>query len=164
MLKSKRLTYRKFTSDQFDTYRLWYQNNEVMKFISGRALTNQETTARFDKVIANNNIHPSYGLFGVYHIVPNKLCGIGRLSLTEEPCLEIGYGIFPNIWGKGYGTEILECLLSFAKKNKDVDKIIAIADPNNLASIKMLTKAKFKFEKKWVDEQNLEAVQYFYEL
>lgn len=60
--------------------------------------------------------------------------------------MEIGYMLKPSAWGKGYGTEIARCLVRFAFEDTLLQEVVAVTDPENLASQKVLTNAGLLYE------------------
>jgi ribosomal-protein-alanine N-acetyltransferase len=72
-------------------------------------------------------------------------CGIWRLQETNE--LEVGYAIEKAHWGKGFATEAAEKFIEYAFENIKPDKIVAVAEPKNLASRRVMEKLGMKFVK-----------------
>lgn len=70
---------------------------------------------------------------------------IGRAGLEyREPCregeAELGYLITPEHWRKGYATEVCQAILSYAKDELGMERIISHVDERNLASRQFLGK------------------------
>lgn len=59
---------------------------------------------------------------------------------------EVGYGLFPEYWGKGLIKEALGLAIQFAFSELNLHSIEAQVDPNNIASAKVLEKLGFKQE------------------
>lgn len=59
---------------------------------------------------------------------------------------EIGYGISPDYWGKGYFSEALNLILEFLFNEQNFHRIFAKTQPDNLSSIRSLERAGFKRE------------------
>ena len=59
---------------------------------------------------------------------------------------ELGYFIVPNERGKGYVSETIEIIVDYIFLSRDVVRIQAKADPENVASWKALEKAGFQRE------------------
>lgn len=64
-------------------------------------------------------------------------------GITEDGMIEIGYGIKPEYEGKGYMTEAVKAIAKWAYERPEVTRIEAEAAENNIASIRVLTKAGF---------------------
>jgi len=63
-------------------------------------------------------------------------------------CWEIGYVLIPSERGKGYCTEAVQLAVDYLFMSKDIVRIQAGADPENIASQKVLEKAGFQREGK----------------
>lgn len=60
---------------------------------------------------------------------------------------EIGLKILPKFWGKNFSKEIGNALIHYGLVKLDLDEIIAMADPNNIGSIKSLESIGMTFLK-----------------
>ena len=60
--------------------------------------------------------------------------------------VEIGYAVIPDERGKGYGTEAIELMVDYLFLTKDIVRIQAVVNVDNLSSIKALENAGFKRE------------------
>ncbi|MGP3912679.1 GNAT family N-acetyltransferase [Nonomuraea sp. 10N515B] len=70
------------------------------------------------------------------------LIGVARLSIeSEHPhSAEIGFGLHPDVWGRGVGTDLVRLLLSFGFKELGLHRIWGARSPANLpAQLAMLT-------------------------
>ena len=90
-----------------------------------------------DSMFADEGI----GLFGVRsrgrenHI---GLCGFGRLEGMEEP--ELAYELTQGTWGEGIATEVSLVCLRHAFEEAGLERVIAGADPENIASQRVIEK------------------------
>jgi [ribosomal protein S5]-alanine N-acetyltransferase len=67
-------------------------------------------------------------------------------GMTDHGQAEIGWYLRPDQWGKGYATESAHLLLQFGFEELSRTRIIATADPENLASHRVLEKAGLRRE------------------
>ena len=77
----------------------------------------------------------------------NNYIGVLQATIYKNKRTEIGYLLSPNYWSNGYGTEAVKHLCEYLFKYKDVKKIIASIDTQNLFSIKLVEKLHFKYVK-----------------
>lgn len=145
-MKTSRLHLRKFTSKDFDFYFQLVGDYEVMKLISGEAMPVNKAKEKFKDILKINDQNPDLGYFLVSTSQTNELIGLGKIVKTEDNTAEIGYLVQPAFWGKGYGSEISTTLVKQAKKIDSIKKLIAIIDPENAASKKILDKSGFTLE------------------
>ncbi|MCG2429858.1 GNAT family N-acetyltransferase [Aequorivita xiaoshiensis] len=52
----------------------------------------------------------------------------------------------PEFWGKGYGSEIAHCMVSLSKHIMVIHTLIAIINPENVASHKLLIYQEFAWD------------------
>ena len=83
-----------------------------------------------------------WGPWFVVHTDSNRVIGdIGFKGKAEtNKVVEVGYGISPSEWGKGYATEAVHAIIQWAFTSQKVDSIIAECLEDNYASIKVLKK------------------------
>ncbi len=67
-------------------------------------------------------------------------------------CGELGYGLHPNYHHQGYMKEALSGVIKFGLETMKLSKIEAFTEINNLDSIHLLDKLKFKREKVIVEK------------
>ncbi len=71
-------------------------------------------------------------------------CGI-HVHDAKGVCM-IGYCFNQRFWGRGYATEAANMLLAFGFRKLKAHRIRAVADPANMASIRVLEKIGMKYE------------------
>jgi RimJ/RimL family protein N-acetyltransferase len=132
----------------FSFYWSLVSDKKIMILNYGRAFTMEEAQNLFNHMLEVNKNNMDSGYFKVFKTTTNIFIGLGGIILNEDLTqAEIEYMIFPDYWGKGYGSEIVEELLNKANYIETVKKVIAITDPCNKASKKILFKNGFVSEK-----------------
>ncbi|WP_299223015.1 GNAT family N-acetyltransferase [uncultured Psychroserpens sp.] len=121
-----------------------------LKYIGDR---NVKTVEEAKTYIENNQLksYQTHG-FGYYKIElkTNDLKPIGTCGLVKRAQLEhidVGFSLLPNYEGKGYAFEATNALLKLAKKEFNIENIIAITLPENKSSIQLLEKLGLSYEK-----------------
>ncbi|MFT5858419.1 MAG: ribosomal-protein-alanine N-acetyltransferase [Flavobacteriaceae bacterium] len=71
----------------------------------------------------------------------------GLKYLPEFDQVDLGYRFLPEFWGKGYGTEASIELIRYGFEDLNLDRIIALAMPENKASTRIMEKAGMAFDK-----------------
>lgn len=100
-----------------------------------------------------NSIIPVYKEFGFgfWQIrlkdtdTPIGMCGITKRIYLNNP--DLGYALLPQYEGKGYAYEAVVATIAYARDTLHLPRLLAIARPDNAASIKLLEKASLRFEK-----------------
>lgn len=75
---------------------------------------------------------------------------IGMCGLIKRPHFEdvdIGYAFLPEYWAQGYAIEATRGVLETAARVHGLKRVIAVVDPDNAESSRMLEKLGFVFEK-----------------
>ncbi|HMN10818.1 MAG TPA: GNAT family N-acetyltransferase [Bellilinea sp.] len=75
-------------------------------------------------------------------------CGLYLKNRPNLPrSIELGYRLLPEYWGLGYATEACTELLRFASELPEIQRIVALVDPQNTGSIHVLRKLGFQYQK-----------------
>lgn len=127
-------------------------NEQVMNMNMGRVFTEEEAVNYFGFMINNSE---NYKIFIENSDISRIYIGTATLRLNEnESEAEIEYMLLPDYWGKGYGTDIVGSLINLAKNKKNIKELIAITDPNNIGSQKVLIKNGFESFRIYKVEEN----------
>jgi ribosomal-protein-alanine N-acetyltransferase len=73
------------------------------------------------------------------------ICGLIKREVLED--VDIGYAFLPSYRSKGYAVEAALAVKKYAKEAIGLKRLVAIVDPANAGSIRVLEKIGFKFEK-----------------
>jgi [ribosomal protein S5]-alanine N-acetyltransferase len=143
--KSSRLIYRPLIlSDLDNIYNYIYSDERVMNFISGGVLTKDMTLNKL-KILIEQFKTDKFGFLAVLN--DNKefigIGGLKKLDNTNE--IELGYILKYDSWGNGYATEIAIFFVNYGFNILNLTKIVAIVNPLNIKSIKVIQKLNFMF-------------------
>ena len=75
---------------------------------------------------------------------------IGMSSLIKRDSLEdadIGYAFLPKFWSRGYAVEAASAVKAYARDVIGLKRMVAITDPANAGSIRVLEKIGMQYEK-----------------
>ena len=72
------------------------------------------------------------------------MCGLIKREALED--VDIGYAFLPKFWSKGYAVESATAVTEQAR-NLGLKRLVAIVDPANSGSIRVLEKIGLTFEK-----------------
>jgi [ribosomal protein S5]-alanine N-acetyltransferase len=67
-------------------------------------------------------------------------CGLEPFELATQPEVELGYRLCLKHWGRGYATEAAVAVLRYGFDVLHLQKIVAFALPQNVASLRILEK------------------------
>lgn len=146
-LETERLRLSGFTPDDIDDLLQIYGDPLVMRYISRGVRTREETAAALADQIQHWRRH-GVGMWAVREKTGRGLigrCGLHMLDRTEE--VEVGYTLTRSAWGKGYATEAARQSLRFGFEDVGLERIVAVAQPANTASRRVMEKIGMHFEK-----------------
>ena len=105
-------------------------------------LTREDSDEFLQKIIARIN-HDGYGFWPVEEKTTRKFIGFiginfSRVGLDIEPCVEIGWRLKKEFWGKGYATEGARAVLRHAFEVLNIDRIYSFTAVINTPSEKVM--------------------------
>ena len=147
--ESSRLILRPMSKSDFSFMRELHSSAEVMNYIgSGLVRSEEQTSAGMERALQIEIEDSRLGSWIVIEKESTKAIGnlIIRHPSTNEPQagLEIGYSFLPEHWGKGFATEAAAAMVSYAKQYFGNVRMVALIEPSNSASRKILEKIGFK--------------------
>lgn len=89
--------------------------------------------------------------FGLYLVLLKEdgtavgTCGLLQRETFDYP--DIGFAFLPEFWSRGYALESAQAVIKRGKSVLGITRFLAVTAPNNEASISLLTKLGFLFEK-----------------
>jgi RimJ/RimL family protein N-acetyltransferase len=73
-------------------------------------------------------------------------CGLAKFNDRVLPGeVEIGYRLARSHWGKGYATEAARAVVSCAFDTLELPRVIAVIDPENVASLRVAEKLGMRY-------------------
>ena len=157
-LKTDRLRLRKAKlSDAEPIFRQYAQDPEVTKYVSWRAHANLEETREYVRMCLL-----AWDIGKAFHWVierteDKQVIGMVIARAGGEKW-ELGYVLARAHWGQGYMTDALKALIAWALKQKEIFRIWAVCDIDNVASARVMEKAGMEREgvlRRWSVHPNL---------
>ena len=146
-LATARLVIRPFEPkrDAEPLFELW-GDEEAMRFVRPASANVEEVRERLEQILEWSR--SGWGLWALDEREGGRLAGtVGLFPLAREgPEIELAYHVVPSRWGRGYATEAGVALLEAAWRETDLDHVVAIAFPENRASIRVMVKLGMTYE------------------
>jgi RimJ/RimL family protein N-acetyltransferase len=146
-LDTERLVIRPFEPerDAEPLFELW-GDEDSMRFVRPASASVEEVRERLEQILEWNR--SGWGLWAADERKDGRLAGtVGLFPLAREgPEIELAYHVVPSRWGRGYATEAGVALLEAAWRETELDRVVAIADPENRASIRVMVKLGMTYE------------------
>ena len=120
-----------------------------LRYIGDRGVRTEADARRYiaDGPVASYADH-GFGLFAVDLRRSGEAVGI--CGLLQRPTLadpDLGFAFLPAAWGQGYATEAAAATRAWGHAVHGLDRIVAITQPDNAGSIRVLEKTGFRFER-----------------
>jgi ribosomal-protein-alanine N-acetyltransferase len=145
-IETLRLQLRHFALEDLDDLFRIYSNPEVSRYISKGARTKDETKAALINII--KHWKHGFGMWAVVHKQSSKMIGrCGLCFLDNTPEVELGYALDKLYWNQGLATEASLVSLQYGFEQVGLERIVAIARPENIASQRVMQKVGMKYEK-----------------
>ncbi len=147
-LITTRLILRELRESDLDAIFSLYSDAAFRRY-EGSPLNNEEVGARFHDYLARAlrqpreqyrlavTLAPEDALRGYIHLTQNNL------SIREW---EIGWGMDPALWGRGYAPEAAHAALRFAFGALNAHRVMAFCHADNRASVRVMEKLGMQYE------------------
>jgi len=134
---------------------------EVTRFLPNRGVPiSRENTEKSLKSFLEHWQQREYGIWVIVENGSSRIVGYcGLRYLDEMNEVEVLYGLAQAYWGRGLATQAAKAAVSYGFKVANLDKLIAMALPDNLASRRVIEKAGLQYEKQ-IHMFNLDALYY----
>ena len=146
-LRSKRLILKEITSEDLIDFHHYFSNPTVHQFNTITIPQTLEDTKAILKSRIKDQTNNRQRFYSWVIQTPKTRTFMGEAGLTLSASKfnagEIYYGLFPQYWGNGYATEIVQCLLLFCFIRLKLHRIEAGVAPKNIASCRVLEKTGF---------------------
>jgi ribosomal-protein-alanine N-acetyltransferase len=148
MIETERLLHRKFTPKDLDRLIELRSDEAVIKYLGGRRLQNPENIEKRMHFYFDCYEKYNFGMCSLVWKSTGEMIGWSGLQPLEETGeTEIGYGMIKEFWGKGIGFETARIWLEYGFETANLEKIVAVASPENTASWRIMEKLGMRREK-----------------
>ena len=146
-IETERLRLRPFAPDDADDYyQRIFGDPDVTKYLrSRRSITRDDMPALLTRLA---NQWRQQGFWAVTDKSDGQLighCGLKYLDATTE--IELAYALAKSHWGMGFATEAARAVLRYGFEELKLDRIVAVAVPENAASRRVMEKIGLAYEK-----------------
>lgn len=147
VIESNRLTMRGFKPDDLDRLASILSDPEVMRYMPGGQPYSRERAEANLKFILRHWEKHGYGWWAVIHNAGARLIGWCGLTYVDElDETEVAYLFDRPYWNQGIGTEAAHASLRYGFEELELDRIIALAHTQNIASQRVMEKNGMVYE------------------
>ena len=149
ILETERLILRQLTTDDAEFIFELLNDPSWIQNIGDRNIRNLDDACAY---IVNGPV-ASYAKngFGLWLVELKEtkesigMCGLIRRETLED--VDIGYALLKRFWSQGYAIEAARAAKDYAKDVVGLKRLVAIVDPANEGSIRVLEKLGLRYEK-----------------
>ena len=135
-LETERLILRLPEERDLDAWAEMMADKEAMQFLGG-VISRPETWRAIAGTLGSWVLR-GFGMFSVIEKSSGAWIGrIGPLRPEGWPGTEVGWGLHPAFWGKGYAVEAASACIDWVLDKHGWSEVIHCIDPNNVGSRKV---------------------------
>ncbi|MDJ0531557.1 MAG: GNAT family N-acetyltransferase [Xenococcaceae cyanobacterium MO_207.B15] len=161
VLQIEDFTMRPLQTSDLDALAAIWADSEVTRFLPSRGIPiSKENTEKSLKSFVNHWQQRGYGIWAIIENCSSQMigyCGLRYLDELDE--VEVLYGLAKIYWGRGIATKAAKAAISYGFNVANLDKLIAMTLPDNLASRRVIEKAGLEY-KKQIHIFNLDVLYY----
>jgi len=147
VLETERLILRHFNSDDAPFILTLLNEPSFLRYIGDKKVRSLDDARQY--ILSGPRASYERHGFGLCQVelkashTPVGMCGL--LKRDELPHADIGFAFLPDYWNKGFAFEAASAVLNDARERLKLDRVLAIVNPDNDSSIKLLEKLGFRF-------------------
>lgn len=149
ILETERLLLRKISTDDAEFMLQLLNEPSFIQNIGDRGVRTLEDANAY--IVNGPAASYSRNGFGLYLVLlketnePIGICGLVKRNGLDD--VDIGYAFLPKFWSKGFAFESARAVKDYAKNVVGLRRIVAITDPANAGSIRVVEKLGLRFER-----------------
>ncbi len=140
-LKTKRLILREWQPADRAPFARMNADPRVMEFLAD-PLTREESDRGVDRIETHFRLH-GYGLYAVELAEAHEFVGFIGLAVPSfeaqfTPCVEIGWRLAAEHWGKGLATEGAREIVRYAFEDLNLESLVSFTAAGNVRSRRVM--------------------------
>jgi RimJ/RimL family protein N-acetyltransferase len=157
VLTTARLRLEPFSEAHFEGLHAMNADPEVMRYITGRPETRDETSSAIERVKARW-AEWGFSWWSFVELNSGEIVGAGCIQYlgkdTANP-LEIGWRVRRDRWRKGLAFEAAVAMATFAFQTVGAELLCAVCNPANVASASLMKKLGMHYRglERWYDAE-----------
>ncbi len=146
---TNRLILREWRDEDLEPFAALNSDPRVMEFLPA-LLSRTESDAMAERIQTHFQEH-GFGLWAVEVQGGADFVGFVGLNIPRfeahfTPCVEVGWRLSSDHWGKGYAPEAARASLEYGFRELGLNDIVAITVPHNLKSRRVMEKIGMRHE------------------
>jgi ribosomal-protein-alanine N-acetyltransferase len=159
ILETPRMIVRRWVPDDWKRFRTLFTDPRVMQYIGdGRPWSDARIRRWVEESIEIEMIR-GWVLWPLVHREDSEVIGFCGFWHGFPPDVEMGWRLLPEYWGQGLMTEVAQALIDYGFETYKFERLIAVAQPANRASIRVMEKIGMMFEREFT-HHGIDVVSY----
>ncbi len=154
-IQSKRVILKQFELMDYDVLKELMLDADVLKHTGFRVPQSEEKINKHFQKLVNKQQWPLGVWAGKFKTTHEFMGWFMLKTVADRP--ELGFMLPKKYWGRGLATEVSKAILDYAFEILKLPEVVAVADSDNFASLKILEKIGMKVSK-------IEADTHFYKI
>ena len=147
VIESARLKLRCVTEHDLDPLAAMFADPNYMRFFGDGKTADRAAAWRAIATALGHWILRGYGIFAVDERDSGSFIGWSGLIYPEgAPAIELGWGIAPHHWNRGFATEAATAVRDFAFGTLQLPRLVSLIHPANAPSVRVAEKIGEHFE------------------
>jgi len=149
VLETERLTIRRLTVDDATFILRLLNEPSFLQHIGDRGVRTMAEASQY--ILAGPIASYERVGFGLFLVelknshVPIGICGLLKRDALDD--VDVGFAFVPEFWSKGYAFESASAVVAYGRDTHGLKRIVAISSQDNIASVNLLAKLGFSFER-----------------
>jgi RimJ/RimL family protein N-acetyltransferase len=147
ILETERLLLREFALEDVEAFFRMVSDPDVIRYTGDGAKTIEEARKGLEERPLQDYRKHGYARWVTVYKPTGRVIGFAGLKyLDDVKEVDLGYRFFKEYWGRGIATEASRPIVAYGFDVLRLSRMIAFADIENKASIRVLEKVGFRFE------------------
>lgn len=151
ILETQRLVLRHQLLTDLDNLWSLYCDPQITRYIPDAPRTREETRQELEWHMNGHPRNPDLGLWATVHKETGKFigrCGLLPWEIEGRQEVEVAYTIARPYWGQGLATEAAQAILRYGFEKLNLERLVSLIEPENIASQKVAEKIGMSFGKR----------------
>ncbi|MGR9050547.1 GNAT family N-acetyltransferase [Halobacillus faecis] len=146
--KTERLTLRKLAFSDLEDVFSFCSNPKVAHPMTWEVTESREATHEFLTMVMTGYEKGESGEWAIEWNKTGQVIGVAAFIdwSNLHKCVEVGYFLSEDYWGRGIATEALQELVHYGFSQLDLNRIEGRCDTDNIGSQKVMKKLGMKYE------------------
>ena len=145
VIETARLRLRMFRPEDLDDLAGMFSDPQVMRYVADGKPAGRDVAQRALTSVIDHWRREGFGRWAAEDKDSSQFVGFGGLR-SLFGMAEVVYHFAPPHWGKGLATELARASLRYGFEEHRFERIVAVAKPENAASIHVMEKLGMRYE------------------